>query len=159
MRYWLFKSEPGCFSISDLAASPGKTARWDGVRNFQARNFLRDDIKKGDLAFFYHSVTDPGIVGLMEVSGGPRPDPTQWDPESKHPDISSPADAPRWYLVDVTLKEIFSRPVPLKALRAQPGLEGMELLRRGSRLSIQPVSGEHFTLIMNMARAMGKGGR
>lgn len=157
MQYWLFKSEPGCFSIQDLAASPKRTAAWDGVRNYQARNFLRDEIRKGDLVFFYHSVTNPGIVGLMEVTGGPRPDPTQWDPESEHPDLASPEDAPRWYLVDVTLKEIFAKPLPLALLRAQPELQGMELLRRGSRLSVQPVSGEHFAVIMDLAQKAGKG--
>lgn len=157
MNHWLFKSEPGCFSIQDLAASPRKTAQWDGVRNFQARNFLRDDIKKGDLAFFYHSVTDPGIVGLMEVTGGARPDPTQWDPESEHPDLASPEDKPRWYLVDVTLKEIFPEPLPLKLLRNQPDLAGLELLKKGSRLSIQPVSPEHFDAILKLARTRAKG--
>lgn len=151
MKYWLFKSEPGCFSIQDLAASPRKTAQWDGVRNYQARNFMRDDMQKGDLAFFYHSVTDPGIVGLMEVTGGPRPDPTQWDPESEHPDLASPEGNPRWYLVDVTLKEIFPVPLPLKFLRNQPELAGMELLKRGSRLSVQPVDKAHFDAIMAMA--------
>jgi predicted RNA-binding protein with PUA-like domain len=156
MRYWLFKSEPGCFSIRDLAASPGKTSPWDGVRNYQARNFLRDGIKKGDLGFFYHSVTDPGIAGLVEVTGGPRPDPTQWDPESEHPDLSSPEDSPRWYLVDVTLKEIFSEPLPLKLLRARPELDGMELLKKGSRLSVQPVSQAHFDVIMALEKRMAK---
>ena len=157
MQYWLLKSEPGCFSIQDLAKSPKKTGQWDGVRNYQARNFLRDDIKKGDLAFFYHSVTDPGIVGLMEVTGGPRPDPTQWDPESEHPDLASPEDNPRWYLVDVTLKEIFPAPLPLQLLRAQPDLDGMELLKRGSRLSVQPVSKAHFDAIMALEKKMAKG--
>ena len=157
MHYWLFKSEPGCFSIQDLAASPRQTGQWDGVRNYQARNFLRDEIKQGDLVFFYHSVTDPGIVGLMEVTGGPRPDPTQWDPESEHPDLASPEDNPRWYLVDVTLKEIFPVPLSLKFLRAQPDLAGMELLKRGSRLSVQPVSKAHFDAVMAMAgRAAGE---
>ncbi len=157
MRYWLFKSEPGCFSVRDLAASPGKTAPWDGVRNYQARNFLRDGIRRGDLAFFYHSVTDPGIVGLMEVTGGPRPDPTQWDPESEHPDLSSPEDNPRWYLVDVTLKDIFAEPLPLRFLRSRPELEGMELLKKGSRLSVQPVSAEHFRAIMALAGSAARG--
>lgn len=158
MRHWLFKSEPGCFSIQHLAAAPGQTAPWDGVRNYQARNFLRDDIACGDLVFFYHSVTDPGIVGLMEVTGGPRPDPTQWDPASEHPDLASPEDAPRWYLVDVTLREIFPRPLPLKLLRGRPELEGMELLRRGSRLSVQPVTPEQFAAVMALARSKGEDG-
>ncbi|MCC8195030.1 MAG: EVE domain-containing protein [Deltaproteobacteria bacterium] len=159
MRYWLFKSEPGCFSIRDLAASPGRTAPWDGVRNYQARNFMRDEIKKGDLAFFYHSVTDPGIVGLMEITGGPRPDPTQWDPASEHPDLASPEDNPRWYLVDVTLKEIFPVPLPLRLLRSQPELDGMELLKKGSRLSVQPVSKAHFEAVVALERRMAKGGK
>lgn len=154
MRYWLFKSEPGCFSIQNLADSPGKTAAWDGVRNYQARNFLRDEVSPGDLVFFHHSVTDPGIVGLMEVTGGPRPDPSQWDPESEHPDLSSPPDNPRWYLVDVTLKCIFPVPLPLKLLRRQPELAGMELLKKGSRLSIQPVSEAHFTAIMDLEKRL-----
>lgn len=150
MRHWLFKSEPGCFSIQDLAAAPGQTAAWDGVRNYQARNFLRDDVRPGDLVFFYHSVTKPGIVGVMEVTGGPRPDPTQWDPQSEHPDLASPEDAPRWYLVDVTLQEIFPVPLSLALLRAQPELAGMALLQRGSRLSIQPVSPEHFAAVLRL---------
>lgn len=159
MQYWLFKSEPGCFSIQDLAASPNRTAAWDGVRNYQARNFLRDEARKGDLVFFYHSVTNPGIVGLMEISGGPRPDPTQWDPESEHPDLDSPEDAPRWFLVDVTLKEIFAKPLPLPFLRVRPELAGLELLKRGSRLSVQPVSKEHFEAILALAREAAKEGQ
>ena len=158
MRHWLFKSEPGCFSIQDLAASFNKTSPWDGVRNYQARNLLRDEIKQGDVAFFYHSVTNPGIVGVMEVTGGPRPDPTQWDMESEHPDITSPEDHPRWYLVDVTLREIFSVPLSLKLLRAQPELEGMELLKKGSRLSVQPVAKEQFEAIMALEKHLSKEG-
>ena len=151
MRHWLFKSEPGCFSVQDLAALPNSTAPWDGVRNYQARNFLRDEVSVGDMVFFYHSVSAPGIVGLMEVVGGARPDPTQYDQENEHFDPASPADAPRWFLVDVRLLRQFSRPISLKQLRAQPELDGMELLRRGSRLSIQPVSAEHFTVILRLA--------
>ena len=151
MRYWLLKSEPGCFSIQDLAAAPGATSPWDGVRNYQARNFLRDGMAVGDLAFFYHSVTSPGIVGLVEIVGASRPDPTQWDPENEHYDPASPADAPRWFLVDVKLKEIFPAPLSLTQLRLMPELAGMELLKRGSRLSVQPVSDEHFEAIMALA--------
>ena len=158
MQYWLFKSEPDCFSIQDLAASPNRIASWDGVRNYQARNFLRDSVKRGDLVFFYHSVTDPGIVGLMEVTGGPRPDPTQWDPESEHPDLASPEDNPRWFLVDVTLKEIFPVPLSLKRLRQEPDLQSMELLKKGSRLSIQPVSAGQFRVIMDLAASAAKRG-
>jgi len=154
MRCWLFKSEPGCFSIQDLAVSPGKSAPWDGVRNYQARNFLRDEITRGDLAFFYHSVTDPGIVGLMEITGGPRPDPTQWDQANDHQDLVLPGSAPRWYLVDVTLREVFPVPLPLRLLRAQSELVGMELLKKGSRLSIQPVAQEEYEAIMALEHRM-----
>ncbi len=159
-HYWLLKTEPGCFSIHDLEKLPGKTSPWDGVRNYQARNFMRDDMRPGDLAFFYHSVTDPGIVGLVEIAGPARPDPTQWDMENEHFDPASPADKPRWYLVDVRLKEVFKNPLPLAFLRAQPDLAGMELLRKGSRLSIQPVSPEHFETVMSLTRTgMPKGGK
>lgn len=151
MHYWLVKSEPGCFSIDDLAKSPNATTMWDGVRNYQARNFMRDGMKKGDKVFFYHSVTDVGIVGLCEVvSESAYPDPTQWDPENEHFDPKSPADKPRWLLVDIQLKEIFPRRLSLQELRDVPGLESMELLRKGSRLSVQPVSEEEFAIIMRL---------
>ena len=157
MNYWLFKSEPECFSIQNLAAAPQQTAPWDGVRNYQARNFLRDEASLGDRVFFYHSVTNPGIVGIMEITGGPRPDPTQWDPESEHPDFASPEENPRWFLVDVTLKEVFPNPLLLPVLRTRPELRGMELFKRGSRLSIQPVCKEHFDAIVALAREAGGG--
>lgn len=151
-RYWLLKTEPGCFSIHDLEKLPGKITPWDGVRNYQARNFMRDDMRPGDLAFFYHSVTDPGIVGLVEIAAPARPDPTQWDMENEHFDPASPAETPRWYLVDVRLKEVFRNALPLALLRRQPELADMELLRRGSRLSVQPVSAEHFDAVMRLTR-------
>ena len=157
MKYWLFKSEPECFSVQDLAELPEKTGLWDGVRNYQARNFLRDEVKKGDLAFFYHSVTTPGIVGLLEIHGAGKPDPTQWDPESEHPDLASPVDNPRWFAVEVTLREIFPQPLSLKFLRTRQELAGMELLKRGSRLSIQPVAKDHFETILTLADMIGKG--
>lgn len=151
MRYWLVKSEPACFSIKDLEQSPDATTMWDGVRNYQARNFMRDSMKKGDLVFFYHSVTDIGIVGLCEVvSDTAYPDPTQWDPENEHFDPKSPAEKPRWYVVDIRLKKVFPRRLSLQELRDVPGLEGMELLRKGSRLSVQPVSEEEFAIIMDL---------
>ncbi len=155
MQYWLLKSEPGCFSIHDLAELPGRTSPWDGVRNYQARNFIRS-MRPGDLAFFYHSVTDPGIVGLMEIAGEAKPDPGQWDPENEHFDPASPADKARWYLTDVRLKEIFAKPLSLPFLRTRPELAGMELLRKGSRLSVQPVSKEHFDAVMRLVRTNGK---
>lgn len=151
-HYWLLKTEPGCFSIQDLANAPNQTTPWDGVRNYQARNFMRDVMQPGDLALFYHSITNPGIVGLAEIVSEARPDPTQWDPENRHVDPASPVEAPRWYLVDVQLKEIFAQPLSLPFLRSRPELAGMELLKRGSRLSIQPVSPDHFKAVMALAR-------
>ena len=153
-QYWLMKTEPGCFSIDDLAASPNQTSMWDGVRNYQARNFMRDEMRAGDLVLFYHSVTKPGIVGLAEVAGTAYPDPTQWDPENEHFDPASPANAPRWYVVDIRLIRRFTCPLPLPLLRRQPELAGMELLRKGSRLSIQRVRQEEFDFIVKLENSM-----
>lgn len=149
--YWLMKTEPGCFSIDDLANAPDRTTMWDGVRNYQARNFMRDEMKIGDPVLFYHSVTNPGIVGLAEVASKPYPDPTQWDPENGHFDPASPADDPRWYLVDVRLVRKFDKALPLKMLRTLPELAGMELLRKGSRLSVQPVREREYEAILKLA--------
>ena len=151
MRYWLVKTEPGCFSIDDLAASPNQTTMWDGVRNYQARNFMRDDMKKGDKVLFYHSVTKPGIVGLAEVAREAYTDPTQFDPENEHFDPASPADNPRWSVVDVKLVRRFDKPLPLPFLRKQPELEAMELLRKGSRLSVQPVREDEYEAVLALA--------
>ena len=148
--YWLFKSEPGCFSVDDLAKAPGRTTMWDGVRNYQARNMLRDAMRPGDKGFFYHSGAQPGIVGLVEVVSPAYPDPTQWDPENQHFDPASPADKPRWYVVDVKLERRFKSPLLLAALRGMPELAGMELLRKGSRLSVQPVSSGEYTAILSL---------
>ena len=150
-RYWLMKTEPGCFSIDDLAALPNQTTMWDGVRNYQARNFMRDEMRTGDPILFYHSVTRPGIAGLAEVAGNAYPDPTQWDPENEHFDPSSPPDNPRWYLVDVKLIRRFDKSLALPFLRRQPELAGMELLRKGSRLSVQPVRPEEFAAVLALA--------
>ena len=150
-KHWLMKTEPGCFSIRDLAALPQKTTPWDGVRNYQARNFMRDEMAVGDPVLFHHSVTDPGIVGLARVAGPARPDPTQWDPENEHFDPASPADKPRWFLVDVQLVRVFPQPLSLPFLRSRPELEGMELLRKGSRLSVQPVSKAHYEAVLALA--------
>ena len=152
--YWLIKTEPGCFSIDDLAAAPGQTTMWDGVRNYQARNFMRDAMRIGDRVLFYHSVTAPGIVGLAEVASTPYPDPTQWDPENEHFDPASPADNPRWHLVDIRLIRKFASPLPLPFLRKQPELAGMELLRKGSRLSVQPVRPEEFAAVLALAAGL-----
>ena len=152
--YWLMKTEPGCFSIEDLEKSPGRTSMWDGVRNYQARNFMRDGMRPGDPVLFYHSGTNPGIAGIAEVASEAYPDPTQWDPENRHFDPASPADAPRWYLVDVRLVRRFSEPLPLALLRTLPELSGMELLRKGSRLSVQPVGKEEFAAILALSERL-----
>lgn len=148
---WLVKSEPGSFSIDDLARVG--VERWDGVRNYQARNLMRDEMAVGDPVLFYHSNSDPpGVVGLAEVASGPYPDPTQFDPSSRYLDpTSDPAD-PRWILVDLRFVEKFPRLVPLPELRTRPELEGMVLLGR-SRLSVQPVEPAHFDAIVSLARS------
>ncbi len=152
MRCWLLKTEPGCFSIDDLASAPAQTSMWDGVRNYQARNFIRDGMRIGDPVLFYHSVTDPGIVGLAEVASGAYPDPTQWDPENEHFDPASPSNAPRWYVVDVRLVRKFRYTLPLAFLRTCPDLAGMELLRRGSRLSVQPVTEQEYNAVLALIK-------
>ncbi|WP_243439926.1 EVE domain-containing protein [Fundidesulfovibrio soli] len=152
-RHWLLKTEPGCYSIANLSQEEDQTTSWTGVRNYQARNFIRDGMAPGDLAIFYHSVTDPSAVGVVRVVREPYPDPTAWDPEDRHYDPKSPPEKPQWYAVDVRLERIFPRPVPLGAMRAAPGLAGMELLRRGSRLSVMPVSQGEFALVCAMAEA------
>ena len=127
MNYWLMKSEPGEFSIDDLKQRPKKTEPWDGVRNYQARNMMRDDMQKGDLAFFYHSNCDePGIAGIMEIVSEAYPDPTAFDPEDKHFDAKSDADNPRWFLVDVRFKRKFKRTITLTELREHRALENMK---------------------------------
>ncbi len=152
MKHWLFKSELGSFSTSDLAASLRKTTHWEGVRNFQARNFLRDDVARGDLVFFYHSNAKPsGIAGICEVTRAGYPDHTALDPESKYFDPRASKDNPIWNMVDVKLGQKFSEIIPLSMLKETPGLEGMMVCRRGSRLSIQPVTAEEWKIIVKMA--------
>lgn len=152
MKHWLFKSEPGCFSIYDLAASPKKTTHWEGVRNFQARNFLRDDVARGDLVFFYHSNAKPsGIAGICKVTRAGYPDHFALDPESKYFDPRASKDNPIWYMVDVKLGQKFSEIIPLSRLKETPGLEGMMVCRRGSRLSIQPVTAGEWKIIVKLA--------
>lgn len=157
MRHWLMKTEPGCYSIQDLAAEKDETTSWDGVRNFQARNFMRDDMRTGDKVLFYHSVKNPGVVGLAEVVREGYPDHTAMDPEGGHFDHRHSQERPLWYMVDVRLVEIFAAPLPLKFLRTVPELAGMELLRKGSRLSVQPVSGAHYRKVVELARGAAKG--
>jgi len=150
MRYWLMKSEPDVFGIDHLAKAPRKTTAWWGVRNYQARNFMRDDMRVGDLAFFYHSsCAQPGIAGIVKVSRRAYPDETQFDPKSEYFDAQSTRDAPRWVNVDVTLV----RKTPLlgiQALRAHPQLQSMRVLQRGNRLSITPVQPDEWTFILDL---------
>ncbi|MDI6400658.1 EVE domain-containing protein [Balneolaceae bacterium ANBcel3] len=151
-RYWLMKSEPDAFSMDDLIASDQQTAPWDGVRNYQARNFMRDEMKPGDGVFFYHSRTQPLVIaGTMEVSSKPYPDPTQFDPDSKYFDAKSSKEQPRWFLVDVTFTAKFEPPITRDQLKQTPGLEDMMVLQKGSRLSIQPVTEQEWIIIHQLA--------
>ena len=152
MRHWLMKSEPDVFGIEHLAKAPKRTVSWGGVRNYQVRNLLRDDIQKGDLAFFYHSsCPQPGIVGVMEVSGGAHPDPTQFDPKDDYYDAKATREKPIWYAVHVTLAERFENPVFLQELRSSPAMQTLQTLRRGNRLSITPVTPEEWRAVMKSA--------
>jgi predicted RNA-binding protein with PUA-like domain len=154
VNYWLIKSEPEAFSWNDLEKAKAKTTCWDGVRNYQARNTLRDSMKKGDLALFYHSSADPcAVMGTVEIVREGYVDPTQFDAKHDHFDPKAKADNPPWFMVDVRAKTAFKTPVTLEALKAAKGLEGIELLRRGSRLSVQPVSEAHFKTICKMGGA------
>ncbi len=153
MRHWLMKTEPSTFSVDDLAKAPRRTSGWDGVRNYQARNMLRDEMKKGDLALLYHSSCDvPGVVGIMEVVREGYPDATAFDPRHDHYDAASKSDAPRWYMVDVRLKQRFSRVITLDELRAHATRElaGLVILRAGNRLSITPVEAAHWKFILSL---------
>jgi len=151
MQYWLFKSEPDTFSFADLENCPNATDSWTGVRNYQARNFMRDDMQVGDIGLFYHSsCPQPGVAGVLRVSKACHPDPTQFDPNSEYYDSKSTADNPRWFLVDVTAVAPLPEFVPLSKLREQPQLEDMLLLKRGSRLSITPVKAAHFKHICQL---------
>jgi len=153
MKYWLIKSEPGTFSIQDLARAPKKTTSWEGVRNYQARNFLRA-MQRGDLAIYYHSNAEPpAAVGVAKVVREAYPDHTAWDPTSDYHDPKASPDRPLWSMVDVQLVEIFPREIPLEELRGVKALAGMELLRRGSRLSVTPVSPAEFRTIEKLAHA------
>ena len=154
MNYWLMKSEPDVFSIDDLAASPKKTTHWDGVRNYQARNSMRDDMKKGDLVLFYHSnAKPPGIVGIATVAKESYPDFTAFDPDDKHFDPKSKQESPTWYMVDVKLVKKFKHPLSLPDLKEVKALEGMVLLQKGSRLSVQPVTEKQYSTILKLAEA------
>ncbi|MBI2297077.1 MAG: EVE domain-containing protein [Betaproteobacteria bacterium] len=150
MNYWLLKSDPSTYSIDDLAREKNRTTAWTGVRNYQARNFLRDEMRPGDRAFFYHSsCEEPGIVGTAEVCGPAYPDETQFDRKSKYYDADASRDNPRWFNVDVRLVEK-TRRVELAELRAQKPLRNMQLLKRGNRLSITPVTAAEWNCIMDI---------
>ena len=154
MNYWLLKSEPAVFSIDDLAALPDQTEHWDGVRNYQARNLLRDQLRCGDQAFFYHSNTlIPGIVGIVEVVREGYPDHTAFDPESNYYDPKSDPNNPRWYRVDIRLVRRLKRVITLAELRAHAEqLGNFPLLRRGNRLSVMPVTAEQWGFILGLER-------
>jgi predicted RNA-binding protein with PUA-like domain len=150
MNYWLFKTEPGCFSFDDLKNRPEMTEHWDGVRNFQARNFLRDSIKAGDLVLFYHSsIPEPAVVGIAEVVRAGYPDFTALDPASEHFDPKASKDKPIWYMVDVRYQQALPREVTLEGIKGNPLLTAMPLVNR-SRLSIQPVTPEEWRIITTM---------
>ena len=152
MRYWLMKSEPDEVGIDDVLAMPRHTVAWTGVRNYQARNFMRDAMRTGDGVLFYHSsCAVPGVAGLAEVASTAYPDDTQFDPDSPYYDPKATREQPRWMLVDVRVTEK-TRLVPLAELRAQPGLAGMQILQRGNRLSITPVTLEEWKIVTALAR-------
>jgi predicted RNA-binding protein with PUA-like domain len=154
VAYWLMKSEPDVFGIDDLAKSPRKTTCWDGVRNYQARNFMRDDMRRGDRAFFYHSNCDePGIVGIVEIVKEGYPDHTAFDANDPHYDADSDPKKPRWYMVDVKLERKLARTITLAELREHENraLKGLALLQRGNRLSVLPVSSAQWKFIVDLA--------
>lgn len=149
MQYWLMKSEPDVFGIDDLERVGVEP--WDGVRNYQARNMMRDEMKKGDLAFLYHSNCEvPGIVGIMTIDREGYPDSSAWDPQAKYYDPKSPPEAPRWYRVDVRFKRRLERTITLAELKEHPGLQDMALVRRGNRLSVMPVTKGQWDLILSL---------
>lgn len=151
MSYWLMKSEPNTFSVDDLARAPRKTTHWDGVRNYRARNILRDEMRRGDLAFFYHSnCVQPGVAGIMKVVKAGYPDHTAFDPSDPHFDSDSDPAKPRWYMVDVQLQRKLRRVITLEELKKHRAgaLESLTVLQRGNRLSITPVSEAHWKFIV-----------
>jgi predicted RNA-binding protein with PUA-like domain len=151
-HYWLLKSEPSSFSFDNLWDSTGRKTHWDGVRNFQARNYMRDEMKKGDLAFFYHSGEEPGIVGIVEITSEGYPDHTAVDPKDPHFDPKTKNGQSQWSMVDIHAIERFPRPIPLAELRGKPELEGMPLLQKGSRLSVQRVGAAEWNAVIALTR-------
>lgn len=152
MKYWLMKSEPETFGIEHLKKRPKQTEPWDGVRNYQARNMMRDEMQVGDKAFFYHSnCAEPGIVGIVEIVKAGYPDSTAFDPESKYYDPKATAENPRWFRVDVKFERQLDKTISLAELKRHPALEGMAVLARGSRLSITPVTAQQWQFITALA--------
>lgn len=153
-NYWLMKSEPSVFSIEDLEKAPDKTTFWDGVRNYQARNYMRDSMKIGDLVLYYHSNAEPsGVAGVAEIVKAGYPDSTAFDPKDVHFDEKSDPKKPTWMMVDVRHVETFKNLLPLEELRKNPALKDMVLLQKGSRLSVQPVTAPQFKAVLKMAKS------
>ena len=151
MKHWLLKTDPDTFAWKDLRAAPGKRTIWDGVRNYQARNLMRDEMSVDDRALFYHSQSDPpAVIGIVRITKTGIADPTQFDRKSKYYDSASSPEAPRWITVEIGLERALPKPVPLPELRSARGLEGMILLRRGSRLSVQPVTDTEWKIVLRM---------
>lgn len=152
-KYWLFKSDPESFGWDDLKKSKGKRTHWDGVRNYQARNYMRDEMKKGDFVLFYHSNAEPNeIKGICEIVKEAYADITQFDPEDPHYFPSATEDEPIWYMVDIKLKEEFKKPVTLEEIKENPKLHDMKLVQKGNRLSITPVAKKEFDEIIKMSK-------
>jgi predicted RNA-binding protein with PUA-like domain len=153
MKYWLVKTEPSVFSWEDLQKSPNQTSPWEGVRNYQARNFMRDEMKLGDRVFFYHSVAKPlAIMGIVQVVKEAYPDTFAFDPKSDYYDPKSSPENPRWVMVDLQFESAFTPPITLDELKQISGLEEMMLLRKGSRLSVQPVTAQEWEIVSNIRR-------
>ena len=149
MAFWLMKSEPDAYSIDDLKRD--KREPWDGIRNYQARNMMRDDMRVGDKVFFYHSnCKEPGVVGIMKIASKPYPDPTQFDPDAKYYDAKSDPENPRWILVDVSFVKKLKRTITLAEIKAHPELSDMVLTRKGNRLSIMPVTEDEWEIVLGM---------
>ena len=152
-KYWLMKTEPSAYSIQDLSQEPDQTTCWDGVRNYQARNFMRDQMQLQDRVLLYHSnAKPPAVVGTAVIVRDAYPAPTAWDPKDTHYDRKSSPENPRWMMVDIQLETVFARPLPLEELRGVRALNKMELLRKGSRLSVQPVRKAEYDAIQKLSR-------
>ncbi len=151
MNYWLLKSEPAAFSVDDLAAFSKQTDHWDGVRNYQARNFMRDQMRRGDQAFFYHSnCKQPGVVAIVQIVRAAYPDPSAFDPGSPYYDPKSDAADPRWFMVDVQLVRRLQRLIGLAEIKRNPALRGMALVQRGNRLSVMPLTAKQWNAALRM---------